>query len=369
MPTAAIVGAGVFGASLAWWLARAGWEVSLVDQFEPGDARATSGGESRLIRCGHGDDALYTSSAWRARSLWRELEAECGEELLVECGLAWFAHREDGWESACERVLGALAIPAERIDATQWFPSFAGGDLAFTLLEPHAGVLRAQAAVRALARSAAAHGARLVRGRARPAGAAARLEDGTALAADRVVWACGGWLAGLFPGLVALRVTRQELFFLDGGPAWRGVPAWVDYDRALYGTGDLDGLGSKAAHDPDGPPLDPDAPLPAAEPAGERRVRALLAERFPALATAPLKGSKTCRYELSRDGHFVVAEHPDHAGVWLLGGGSGHGFKHAPAVAEWIAAAWSGERPLPRQWALGRRVPGRSLRTAGAQQR
>src|SRR5215470_13729647 len=84
VPSAAIIGAGVFGSSLAWWLARAGWDVTLVDQFEPGDARATSGGETRLLRCGHGEDRLYAASAWRARALWRELEAEYGTELLVE---------------------------------------------------------------------------------------------------------------------------------------------------------------------------------------------------------------------------------------------------------------------------------------------
>jgi glycine/D-amino acid oxidase-like deaminating enzyme len=371
MPSAAIIGAGVFGSSLAWWLARGGWDVTLVDQFEPGDARATSGGETRLIRCGHGEDALYIASAWRARTLWRELEAECGAELLVECGLAWFAHDDDGWERASARALGVAGIPYERLEPTaaaRRFPSLAIDDLAFVLFEPHAGVLRAQAAVRALAAQAVAHGARLVRGRARPDGARALLGDGTAVEADRVVWACGAWLGMLFRELVALRVTRQELFFLDGGPAWAapGVPGWVDFDGALYGTGDLDGLGVKAAHDADGPPLDPDAPLLVPEPDSARRVQALAAARFPALADAPLKGAKSCRYELSANGHFVVGEHPDHPGVWLLGGGSGHGFKHGPALAERIASAWASGPPLPAEWALGARGAGRSLRTAGA---
>jgi sarcosine oxidase len=369
MPSAAIIGAGVFGSSLAWWLARTGWDVTLVDQFEPGDPRATSGGETRLIRCGHGEDALYPASAWRARELWRSLEAECGAELMVESGLAWFAHREDGWEGASARVMRELGIPCERLEpsaAARLFPSLATGDLAFVLFEPHAGVLRAQAAVRALAAQAVAHGARLVHGHARPAGSTAVLDDGTVLGADRVVWACGGWLAKLFGELIELRVTRQELFFLDGGPDWVDVPGYVDFDRALYGTGDIDGLGVKAAHDPDGPPLDPDAPLPEVDPASEARVRAMAGERFPALAGVPLKGSKTCRYELSVDGHFIVGEHPSHLGVWLVGGGSGHGFKHGPALAERIAAAWAGERPLPREWAPVTRVAGRSLRTAGA---
>src|SRR5262249_27142037 len=126
---------------------RAGDEVTLVDQFEPGDVRATSGGETRLIRCGHGADADYTRSARRARTLWRELEAETGADLLSECGVVWFAHGDAGWEDESLRVLTDLGIPAEREDVAvtaERFPSFNGGDLAWSLYEPEAGVLRAQ---------------------------------------------------------------------------------------------------------------------------------------------------------------------------------------------------------------------------------
>jgi sarcosine oxidase len=363
-----IVGAGTFGASLAWRLACAGERVTLVDQFAPGDARATSGGETRLIRCSHGADGDYTAMARRARELWRALEAETGEELLVECGIAWFAHREDGWEAASERTLRARGIPVERLDlaaTAERFPSLGTRDLTFSVWEPEAGVLRAQRAVRALATAAVARGAQLVRGRARPAGAAAVLEDGTRLEGDAVVWACGGWLGALFPDEAPLRVTCQELLFLDGGPAWATAPGWVDYDRAMYGTGDVDGLGAKMALDLEGPPLAPDAPLPAGgdtEPA----VRAYVAERFPSLAEAPLNEVRCCRYELTADSHFLAAPHPAEPGVWLLGGGSGHGFKHGPAMAERVIAALRGEADLPPRFAAGPRVAGRSLRTAGS---
>ncbi len=367
---AVIVGAGTFGASLAWWLARAGHGVTLVDQFEPGDPRATSGGESRLIRCGHGADPDYTAMARRARTLWRALEAESGEELLVESGLVWFAHRPDVWEATSEATLTAQGIPCERLDpadAAKLFPSLGTRDLAYVLYEPEAGVVRAQRAVQALAAQAVAHGARLVRGRATPDGDAAVLEDGTRLEGDAVVWACGPWLGRLFEGLVPLTVTRQELLFFDGGPAWRspGVPGWVDYDRAMYGTGDLDDLGVKVALDVEGPPLDPDAELPAAG-ATEPGVRAYLAERFPALADAPLKEGRCCRYELSPDSNFVAARHPEHERTWIVGGGSGHGFKHGPALAERIAAALHGGEPLPARFRLGHREAGRSFRTAGS---
>jgi sarcosine oxidase len=360
-----IVGAGTFGASLAWLLARAGEGVTLVDQFPPGDRRASSGGETRLLRCSHGSAADYTAMARRARELWRELEAESGEELFVECGVAWFAHAEEGWEALSERTLAAQGIAAERVDPADLYPSFGGDDLGYVLLEPEAGVLRAQRSVGALAARAAAHGARIVRGRARPDGPGTVLEDSTRLEGDAVVWACGAWLGGLFADLVQLRVTVQEQLFFDGGSGWE-VPAWVDYDRAMYGTGDLDGLGVKAALDVEGPPLAPESELPDTA-ATEPDVRAYLRERFPALAEAPLAGARSCRYELTPDTHFIAAPHPEEPTVWLMGGGSGHGFKHGPALAERVAAALLEGAPLPDRFGLGKRRRSRGLRTAGSE--
>jgi sarcosine oxidase len=283
---------------------------------------------------------------------------------------AWFAHREDGWEGESERTLAAQRIPVERVDvasAGTLYPSFRGDDLAFVLLEPEGGVLRAQRAVRALAAQAARHGARILRGRARPDADAAVLEDSTALKGDVVVWACGPWLARLFPHQVSLSVTRQELLFFDGGPAWRApdLPAWCDYDRARYGTADIDGLGVKAAIDDLGPPLDPDAEL-TAEATTEPQVRAYLRDRFPALEHAPLVEARSSRYEITPDTHFIAAPHPEHPSVWLVGGGSGHGFKHGPPMAERLADALREATPLPDRFALGEREPSASLRTASS---
>jgi len=355
---------------LASWLARTGEQVTLVDQFEPGDPRASSGGETRLYRCAHGPDADYTAMARRARTLWRTLEEESGEELLIECGLAWFAHREQGWEAESERTLAAHGIPAERLDvasAASLYPSFRGDDLAFVLLEPEGGVLRAQRAVRALAAQAADHGAQLVRARARPDGGAVVLEDSTRLEGDVVVWACGPWLGRMFPDLVSLSVTRQELLFFDGGPAWRstGLPGWCDYDLARYGTADVDELGFKAAIDDLGPPLDPDGEL-TDEAATEPQVRAYLRDRFPALESAPLVEARSCRYELTADTHFIAGPHPAHPSVWLVGGGSGHGFKHGPPMAERLAQTFEEGTPLPARFALGERQPSASMRTASS---
>jgi glycine/D-amino acid oxidase-like deaminating enzyme len=187
---------------------------------------------------------------------------------------------------------------------------------------------------------------------------------GELLEADHVVWACGPWLGSLFPDLVQMRATLQEVVFFESPPEWRSVPGWVDYDCAFYGHGDLDEHGVKVAPDAEGPTSDPDAPCepPVCTPlAGD-----YLALRFPALAGARVHHTRTCPYELTPDTHFIAGPHPEHPSVWLLGGGSGHGFKHGPALAErmrdWLTGA---EAPDPR-FALGPRTVDTNLRTAGA---
>jgi glycine/D-amino acid oxidase-like deaminating enzyme len=355
--SATIVGAGIFGTSLAYRLARDGWEVTLYERHEPGHPGAASGGESRLIRYAHGPDAWYTRSAWRARELWRELEAETGRELLVECGLAWLAHGEGGWEAASEPVLEAEGIPVERLApeaGVELFPSFDPTGLAFVLWEPHAGVLRAREATRATAEAAARAGVRLVREEARPGG----------VVGDVVVWAAGAWLPGIYD--LDIRVTKQDTIYF-GAAGWETppLPAWVDYDRAIYGHGDLDSLGVKVAPDTEGPPFDPETGSREVSPDTEATARAYLAERFPGLGDAPLVHRTVCQYALTTDTDFLIAPHPERDGEWILGGGSGHGFKHGPALAEYAARVVTGVEPPSGQFGLGPRGSGPSLRTAG----
>jgi glycine/D-amino acid oxidase-like deaminating enzyme len=165
------------------------------------------------------------------------------------------------------------------------------------------------------------------------------LENSTRLEGDIVVWACGPWLARLFGDLVSISITRQELLFFDGGPAWRapGLPGWCDYDLARYGTADIDALGVKAGIDDEGPPIAPDAEL-LDTATTEPEVRHLH-ERFPLSNMRRFRG-RSCRYELTPDTHFIAAPHP--ASERLVGGGgSGHGFKRS---RRWP----SGSAELPR---------------------
>jgi glycine/D-amino acid oxidase-like deaminating enzyme len=367
MKSVIVVGAGIWGSSLALRLAETGWQVTLVEQHKPGHVRGASAGETRLLRCAHGTDDWYARMAWEARESWRRLGERAGEELYLEAGMVWFAGRQDGWEQASAQVLKSLDIPCDVLeprDGRRFFPDYRGDDLSFLLWEPHAGVIRARRATQVTARMAVAAGARLVRGRAVPVADRSAIEiDGEAHHADRVVWACGAWLPALFD--VPITVTKQDTVHFAVPPTWSvpETPAWVDYGASVYGHGDVDGVGMKATSDAEGEPYEPEHGSRVVDPGNVEQARGYLRRRFPSLAAAPVLFDQVCQYALTPDAEWIVAEHTP--GVWLLGGDSGHGFKHAPALAAYVAEVLDGERAPEPRLGLHERAPARGLRTSG----
>ena len=359
MSSALVVGAGVNGASIARQLALRGWDVTLAEQYTPGTVRSASGGDTRLLRASHGDEDWYTSLARRARSLWLELQEETGTRIWEPVGLAWFARSAGGFEAQSMAALARNGVPHEwhaPDDARELFPSLAVDDLHGVLFEPEAGVLHARRATQLLVEDGQRRGVRVEAARVAPAAAPGH---------DAVVWACGAWLPALFPGLVDVRIERRDVFFLGGDASWRGTPGWVEYDGGFYGHGDVAGLGVKVAPDRPADEVDPETLDRRALPEREREARAYAATRFPTLARAPLAGARVCQYDLSPDTHFVVDRHPERPAWWLAGGGSGHGIKHGPALAEYVADCLEGKREPEPFHRLGPRAGNAGLRTAG----
>ncbi|HZT92263.1 MAG TPA: FAD-dependent oxidoreductase [Gaiellaceae bacterium] len=360
MPTATVIGAGVFGASTARELTLRGWDVTLVEQYAPGTVRSGSGGDTRLLRMAHGEVAWYADSAWRARSLWLELQEETGVRIFEPVGVAWFAQRAGGFEERSRPVLDELGVPNEWLapdDARRLFPSLGVDDLHGVLFEPDAGVLQARRATQLLVEDGERRGLSFRPGRVAPAD-----DPG----GDVVVWACGSWLHKLFPDAFEARISRRDVFFFGGDASWRGTPGFCDYDAPFYGHGELLGLGIKIAPDVPGDEVDPDTVERVPKPELERLARDYAARRFPALADAPVVGTRVCQYDLTSDTHFVFAQHPERSSWWLLGGGSGHGFKHGPALAQYVADCVEGRRAPEPFHALGERVGDAGLRTAAS---
>src|ERR1700726_2114345 len=93
----AVIGAGVFGAWTVYQLRQSGLSVVLIDAYGPANSRASSGGESRIIRMGYGNDEVYTRSSVRSLVLWRDLFREVGLKLFHRTGVLWMARDEDSY--------------------------------------------------------------------------------------------------------------------------------------------------------------------------------------------------------------------------------------------------------------------------------
>ena len=353
MRRATVVGAGVFGAWTAHALTRRGWKITLVDHHGPANSRASSGGETRIIRSGYGSLALY--ARWAAESLvqWLDLEQRTGERLFVKTGTL-FLGGESSWLSDTASTLRSEQIPTEWLDPAELsrrFPQLRFPDASGALLEPGAGALFARRAVQCLVRSLVEDGVTFRRGGRRGqtggrSGSDRGQTPGDFIRTnkdDAVIFACGAWLPSLFPDLLGNLIfpTRQEVYFF-GAPAGDTrfarpkLPAWVAFDEGIYGLPDLEHRGVKVAVDAHGPPADPECMDRILDPASITGIREILRRRLPALADAPLLESRVCQYENTSNGHFLIDRLPGHDRVWIAGGGSGHGFKHGPMVGRYV---------------------------------
>ena len=352
-----VVGAGVFGAWTAFHLARRGQRVLLIDAYGPGNSRASSGGESRIIRMGYGADELYTRWATRSLVQWKELFAETIglPALFHQTGVLWLGNKEYARLSEMTAVLTRCNVPFESLSESaiaQRYPQFGLHGLGVGILETESGVLMARRAVSEVVESAQSLGMEYRQAQVTPNAANAQnstldtisTSDGEWISAGQFVFACGAWLGKIFPEILGPRIfpSRQEVFFFGGPPgdsqfSAPALPTWLIQADEVYGMPDLESRGFKIAFDRHGERVDPDTQTRVVSAESIERVRAYVAKRFPALANAPIVETRVCQYENTSNGDFLMDRHPEINNVWFAGGGSGHGFKHGPAFGEYAA--------------------------------
>jgi monomeric sarcosine oxidase len=348
----AVIGAGVFGAWTAWYLAKRRQSVVLIDAYGPGHSRASSGGETRIIRMGYGADELYTR--WSQRSLvqWKEFFETKKQALFLETGVLWMAGKNVARLRETATTLKRCNVAFEEYDRAaleKRYPQIEFDDITRGILEPKSGVLLARRAVAAVAEDAVRLGTEYRCAQVMNPREAGRVEHimtshGERVAAGQFVFACGPWLGKIFPDVLGTRIfpSRQEVFFF-GVPAGDtqfappALPTWLFQEDLVYGMPDIEGRGLKIAFDEHGEPVDPDTQSRIVSPAMTETVRKYVARRFPALKDAPIVETRVCQYENTSSGDFLIDRHPDMENVWFAGGGSGHGFKHGPAVGEYLA--------------------------------
>jgi monomeric sarcosine oxidase len=364
----AVVGAGVFGSWTAHELAKAGRRIALVDAYGPGNARASSGGQTRVIRMGYGDQEIYTRWSMRSLERWKEVFREADRPAYFQrAGVLWMAREQDPLTTKTLETLKRLQVPHERLERSELearWPQIGLGPVNWAIHEPESGFLAAFRSVQLVAERAIAAGVTYVADRVLPpwgerALAQIRTASGATISAGTFVFAGGPWLAKLFPDLLGARIfpTRQEVFYFGvppGDPQFAPprMPVWVDFAEEIYGVPDHEGRGFKVAPDRHGPPADPDTLERVVTAETTARVREFVGRRFPALKDAPVVTSEVCQYENTSNGDFLIDRHPAMPNVWLVGGGSGHGFKHGPAVGEYVAARIADGKPVEAKLAL-----------------
>ncbi|HEY3739877.1 MAG TPA: FAD-dependent oxidoreductase [Bryobacteraceae bacterium] len=340
----AVIGAGSFGSWIAYTLAERGLSVALADAHGSGNARASSGGETRIIRMSYGSSAIYSRMSRESLDQWKRIFTETeNENLFVESGALFTASDAIGkaYVDESAAALARLNIPHERLKSGELkkrYPQFRFVAGTTGLFEPTSGVLLARRAVQCVS-SAAATRFCVTQLSVAVTPKTVRKE----IPAKRYIFACGPWLPTLFPKQLGSLIfpTRQEIVFFGIPPndarfCAPQMPAWVDFGGGCYTTPDIENRGFKIGVDKHGPPIDPEHDPRVISPAAVKRARAMAARSFPALANSPIVETRVCCYENTWNGDFLIDQLEED--IWIAGGGSGHGFKHGPAVGRYVAA-------------------------------
>ena len=307
------------------------------------------------MRGAYGPDQPYTAMVARSLKLWQKYERRWKRQFLHRRGVLWMASgRDDAFESGSVEMLRAAKIKFQELSTAQMkkrWPQINFEGIRWGIFEPECGYLDARASCQAVVEAFVAAGGKyrqlavLADGLESGPLRSLALSDGSRVKADSYVFACGPWLGKLFPQAVGglVQATKQDIFFFGTPPGDdrfndEHLPVWGDHrGRFRYGIPGSDRRGFKVADDTRGPVFDPTDGERVITPDTLKDIREYVGFRFPALKNAPLAETRVCQYEQTPDSHFIIDRHPAMENVWIVGGGSGHGFKHGPAVGEMMA--------------------------------
>ncbi|MEJ0032689.1 MAG: FAD-dependent oxidoreductase [Bacteroidota bacterium] len=337
---ATVVGAGAFGGWTALYLLRSGIKVTLIDAWGSGNSRSSSGDETRVIRSTYGANEFYFDLNARALTLWKEHQENWNRHVFFNTGVLWLCHHEK-----CSLVDDSIPFSKKhkmeyeyvsKNDLGRQYNIVNTNDLDHGYFDPYGGYLKARESMQLVQETFVKEGGAYINRMVSP---------GEKLEGDAIIHACGSWLGKMFPNEIGNRITcsKQEVYYFgvpsDKAKEYDSFPVWVDADDKdfYYGIPGNASRGFKVGVDRRGKPFDPTNGERILEPDVLAHARGFLSHRFPGLQDAPLVESRVCPYENSPDGNFIFEQSKVDKKVWFLGGGSGHGFKHGPALGELVA--------------------------------
>jgi glycine/D-amino acid oxidase-like deaminating enzyme len=365
-----VVGAGAFGGWTAWFLLQAGYKVTLIDCWGPGNSRSSSGDETRVIRSTYGGNEFYFDLNVRSLALWKEYETRWQKKFFQNKGVLWFCYDEaspivdDSLPFAKKHSMLYQKLSTKELN--EQYPQINTSDLTHAWLDPFGGCLRARESCQAVQKAFIAAGGKYIQDSVKPGNFNhdrmddITLSNGNVVKADSYIFACGSWLGSLFPEVLSNVITcsKQEVYYLgvpeQSAQAFDNLPVWIDLDGTdfYYGIPGNSFRGFKIGVDKRGESFNPSNGNRTMNEAVYQKAMRFIAHRFPDLKNAPLIENRVCPYENSPDGNFLFDHHPEASNLFFLGGGSGHGFKHGPALGELIADIIKGNKHIPHHLLL-----------------
>lgn len=366
----AVVGAGAFGAWTAYQLLQRGAKVTLFDPWGPGHSRASSGGETRLIRGTYGNDEVYVRLVAEAFGEWEKFQQQSGRQVYYPTGSLWLFSKSDN-------SYARTAIPLMQrhgLELEEWtlketqdrYPQIYLDDIKTVFWEKEAGYLMARNTCQYLVEELVKAGGQFLAEQVVPGNieggklGEVKQASGGVFHADAYIFASGPWMPKLFPDLLGdvISISRQEIHYF-GLPALSkayrspNFPIWVDMgERIMYGVPDYDGRGFKVADDTREGSFDPSTADREVRATKLNQIRKYLGYRFPALRDAPMTEARVCQYSNSPNGHFLLDRHPEADNVFLAGAGCGHGFKLGPVIGRIMAERILQGIPTPEEFRL-----------------
>jgi glycine/D-amino acid oxidase-like deaminating enzyme len=370
-----VVGAGAFGGWTALHLLRKGFKVTLADQFGPGNNQSSSGGETRLIRAFYGDRKIYFDLTLRALNLWKENEPLMTKKILHQNGLAVFipGSKDAAVEAALPMYKNA-GLTFEKVsptEASKRWPGINFSDVDHVMFDPIAGFLEARKGCAEVRDLFIKEGGTFIQqqvaseniksGKA----VSVTLADGQTLEADAFVFAGGPWLVRSFPEITKkLKVTRQVVFFFASPPSASDLmenrlPTWFNKTGTgaidVYGVPGNEYRGFKIASELSDVITDKfDTYDRYYKPEELAFAQERMAHRFPKMKGRPMIEQRVCQYTETPDAHFILDKHPEADNLWVMGGGSGHGYKMGASMGELAAQMVAGERSVIDTFSLKR---------------